>query len=252
LLEVHKNSQRVNKNKKDIFLINDPARLGEKIPVKNVCPGCHSVYITKDHCEACGLQLGVDLIGEPFGTRSFFTLKDDFNLNLSKLDHIQWSLAPKVFLGRVEVKRYIRHILKRFNDLSSHLYSLQLAQASGSQSENDLRNIEEKAERIGLFIFEAKEIMKEYTKFSNDLSAFFVLLKKNRLTEGRMNSIGNSLVSYMYELNGDITLSQDIGSSTEGVFSYWAIVKKGIVLEALVTMGAITLASFLVFKFLAV
>jgi len=239
LLEGHQNSQTHSQNKKSPLLINDPLRLGEKIQVKDVCPSCHSIYITKDHCEACGLQFGLDVIGEPFGAKSFFTLKDDFDLSLNKLDHVQWNLAPDVFLKRSEVKRYIRHMLKRFNDLSSYLFSLNLSQIP---ERND--------EPTRLFIFEAKEIMKEYQKFSPDLSSLYVLLKKNGLASREVDPVGSSLVSYMHELNAEKTVSKSSQASYEGGFSYWEMLKRGIVLEALVAIGAVTLASFLVFKFL--
>ncbi len=245
LLEGHRNSHNYEKSHKKMrrpLFIDDPLRLGEKIEVSGLCPSCHSIYVTKGQCESCGLQFGLDVVGEPFGSRSFFTLKDDFDSSLTKWNYIEWRLSSEVFLKKPQVKRYIRHMLKRFEDLVSYFAGLDFIEVPEDTdgSENHIR----------LFMFEAREIMKEYQRFSTDLSALFITLKKFAPEVGDADAISEELLVDLHGLER-FSKESSIGTSIELKSSLWDMLKSGIVLEAMAAIGAITLASFLVMKYLS-
>ena len=235
LLEVHRNSQK----KKKILYIDDPLRLGEKIEVSGLCPDCHSIHVSKGQCESCGLQLWVDIVGQPFDERSFFTLKDDFESSLGKLDYLQWRFWPNAFHSKSEVKRYMRFMVKRYSDLVTYL------------SSENIQEIPQKSDdHIRLFIFEAKEIMKEYAKFTHDLSALFIPLKKISEDSDEVDAITNELMIYLYQLDKSGSQSEQL-QEDEGMSSNWELIRTGMLFEALITISAITLASYLVMKYLA-
>ncbi len=235
MLEVHRNSQK----KKKILYIDDPLRLGEKIEVSGICPDCHSIHVSKNQCESCGLQFWVDIVGQPFDERSFFTLKDDFESSLGKLDHLQWRFWPNAFQSKPEVKRYMRFMVKRYSDLTTYLAS------------ENLREIPLKRDdHIRLFIFEAKEIMKEYSKFTHDLSALFIPLQKISEQSDEVDAITNELMIFLYKLDKSGAQSEK-NQSDEVMSTNWELIRTGMLFEALITISAITLASYLVMKYLA-
>ena len=235
LLEVHRNSQK----KKKVLYIDDPLRLGEKIEVSGICPDCHSIHVSKGQCESCGLQFWVDIVGEPFDERSFFTLKDDFESSLGKFDYLQWRLWPNTFNSKSEVKRYMRFMVKRYSDLVTFLSSENFHEVP--QKSND---------HIRLFIFEVKEIMKEYSKFAHDLSALFIPLQKITEQSDEVDAITNELMAFLYTLDKLGALSKK-PQSDESMTSNWELIRTGMLFEALITISAITLASYLVMKYLA-
>ncbi len=215
-----------------MIYIDDPLRLGEKIEVTDICPSCNSLHVTKTHCESCGLQFDLDIIGEPFGVRSFFTLKDDFDAILSKLDVLQFKLSPSKFSEKVEVKRYVRHMLKRYNDLIEFLTDLQLDEIPHHGQD-----------RIRLFLYEAKEIMKEYSLYTKDLSALYIPLKHTK-----EDAISREIKLNLYSLDQQVRTSREKGSIV--VSQNWELLKNGIFFEALAVIGAVILASFFIMKFL--
>jgi hypothetical protein len=229
LLEGHHISQK----KKKVIYIDDPLRLGEKIEVSDLCPSCHSLHVSKNHCEACGYQFWVDVLGEPFGPRSFFTLKDDFDALLNKFDQIQYRFWPEQFKKRTEVKRYFRHILKRYADLVNYLSSQNLKELS-VESENTNR----------LFLFETKEIIKEYSTYKNDLSALIIPLKQIASDDAISKELERFIFVISNQDESPFPLSQGKDQSL------WYFFREGFLMEALFSLSAIILASFLVMKYM--
>jgi hypothetical protein len=86
-------------------------------PVKS-CPKCKSVFVTDSECEGCGFQLTYTPLGEAFGERSFYGLKDSYWMHRSKLVK-QWpSLERK---KSKEALKYKRDLLHRYDLLLGFL-----------------------------------------------------------------------------------------------------------------------------------
>ena len=224
MLEGHHISHN-SSSKKKVMYIDDPLRLGEKIAVTDICPSCGSLHVTKTQCESCGLQFGLDVIGEPFGPRSFFTLKDDFDALIKSIDILHFRFRPGHYVRKPEVQRYLRHLLKRYNDLIHFLTDYDL-------------------DHDRLFLYETKEIMNEYARYVGDLSALYIPLKDL----GEDEATAKELKTNLYSLEQNKRATQERGPRVLSM--NWTLLKQGIFMEALAVIGALVLASFLVMKFL--
>ena len=92
----------------------------KKVKVKNFCPHCGSVFVNKKECEACGFQFWVDLLGEPFGGRSFFEIQYNYE---RKKNFIEKILPQSYRFSKKKHKRYLRHLRRRFDILSEYLFN---------------------------------------------------------------------------------------------------------------------------------
>lgn len=101
-----------------------------------VCPKCESIFITNHECESCGFQFRVDRLGEPFGERSFYALRDShvssFPIYL-KLMNI--NLENKK--GK-KVRKYRHLLIHRFEVLADHF---RLNEEMQSDFEIELRDL---------------------------------------------------------------------------------------------------------------
>ncbi len=80
-----------------------------------VCPKCESFFITSRECEACGYQFSIDRVGEPFGEKSYYAIKDSYLSALPALIRIypKWEKIMK------ETKRkYLFELKRRFQLLA--------------------------------------------------------------------------------------------------------------------------------------
>lgn len=80
------------------------------------CEFCQSVYLTDNICESCGRSVRYDLIGQPFGYKSFYGIKERYVKALPLLvrlypvfENIQSDLA----------KSHIRQIRKRLGAIAA-------------------------------------------------------------------------------------------------------------------------------------
>ncbi len=80
------------------------------------CPNCHSVFITDKSCESCGRSLLFHPVGDPFGPKSFYGLKERYLDSLNPFMTHYHQLENK---QSTSAKSYIRNISKRFSDLIS-------------------------------------------------------------------------------------------------------------------------------------
>lgn len=82
-------------------------------PVKR-CPYCQSVYITDKLCEACGRSMIYHPIGEPFGSKSFYGIKERY----IESQHSFYRFFPQ-FEDKDSslASSYKRNLSKRFTDL---------------------------------------------------------------------------------------------------------------------------------------
>lgn len=203
--------------------ISNPLRPFEKVAVKKVCPKCGSLFVTKKECESCGFQFWVDLLGEPFGVRSFFTIRDDFTHQYA------WSYRFAAFKwgkDRDHIRKYRRALNKRFEILCGYFFD----------------NFDADKERRRLFLFEASEIMNEYNLVGGQLSDLWLLMEK-----GENHPLFPQLAQRMHQLSEAPKESLNlkellIHKRLMGTFSYFFLMKIA------VGFGAVILAAFFYMK----
>lgn len=186
--------------------VSNPLRPFEKVVVKKTCPKCGSLFVTKKECEACGFQFWIDLLGEPFGVRSFFTLRDDFTHQFA------WSYRFAAFQwgkNRDEIKKYRRTLNKRFEILCGYFFD----------------SFDKDKERRRLFLFEAGELMQEYRLVGGQLSDLWLLMER-----GENHPLFPQLAERIYQLEeshkASFNLKQFLVENRFlGTFSYFFLMK---------------------------
>ena len=152
-------------SKRTSLKVRHPQRPLDEIEIKGRCPQCGSLFITERECESCSYQFWVDLLGEPFGERSFFEMESDYNAERGFLER----LLPKErhFLKKKH-KRYLGHLKRRFEILTDY-FSHKRDRASEKKKE--------------LFFLEAKLLIEAYAQEGGDLALLSdistVSLKRN-------------------------------------------------------------------------
>ncbi|MFA6238379.1 MAG: hypothetical protein WC635_13685 [Bacteriovorax sp.] len=82
-------------------------------PVKR-CPFCKSVFIDEKSCEACGRSMLYHPVGEPFGPKSFYAIKERYVESMPFFNRVFPQFEDKTNLI---AKSYVRKLSKRFADL---------------------------------------------------------------------------------------------------------------------------------------
>lgn len=76
------------------------------------CPKCNSVFIVEEECESCGFQFKTNYLGNPLDEKSFYTLQENYILNIKKA---YFSSTIK------EIReKYLRAVWHRFDILVEH------------------------------------------------------------------------------------------------------------------------------------
>lgn len=141
-------------------------------PVKR-CPFCQSVYISEKSCESCGRSLQYHPIGEPFGAKSLYGIKERYIESFNKLNRFFPVLENK---KSSIAKSYVRKLEKRFSDLIS-------AFNSSDMLANDQRR---------LFYVESMELIDELLRYGVHSSILQVLLLEND-----SSLVGQELLFYL-------------------------------------------------------
>lgn len=207
--------------------VSNPLRPFEKITIKDQCPHCGSVFVTKRECEACGKQFWIDLLGEPFGVRSFFTLKDDFELEQSML----LRYLPLSFFGEnKKIKKYRRALLKRYEILCGYFFE---------ETESDRK-------KRKLFLFECKELTTEMIKLGEDPS---LLWKISEFGDGHI--LYPKIISMIKdsERNKPVSIKSQIKLTWKN-YSIYGVISLSFIVKFLLGAVVISLCSFLVMKYL--
>ncbi|MCF8058742.1 MAG: hypothetical protein K9K67_05565 [Bacteriovoracaceae bacterium] len=211
----------IEKNIKSI----DPSRPFAQVEPKKQCPRCASVFVTKKECESCGYQFWIDLLGEPFGARSFFNIRDVFQ------HQYKW-LYRFSFLGSVRksshVSRYKRSLIKRLEILCGYFFD----------------EFDEDKERRKLFLFEAREIMNEVFLWGGSLSQMWLMLEK-----GERHPLFQNLSSQLSELEQSRSLKVPIKEKIKA-FRIYGTIPFVFITKLFIGISAIVLAAFLVMKVL--
>ncbi len=83
------------------------------------CEFCQSVYLTNNLCEACGRSVNYDLLGPPFGPKSFYGLKERY---IKQLPILVTYFPVFENIKSQEAKSLVRQLVKRLKDLTSGQY----------------------------------------------------------------------------------------------------------------------------------
>lgn len=86
-------------------------------PVKT-CPKCASIFMTDSECEGCGYQLDYNPLGEAFGEKSFYSLKELYWNERSRLVQLWPDLERKKSL---DAQKYLRDLHHRYELLLNFL-----------------------------------------------------------------------------------------------------------------------------------
>lgn len=78
------------------------------------CPFCKSVFIDEKSCEACGRSMLYHPVGQPFGAKSFYAIKERYVESFSFFNKIFPQFENK---QSPIAKSYVRNLSKRFSDL---------------------------------------------------------------------------------------------------------------------------------------
>lgn len=140
--------------------IQNPFSLGERVTIKNQCPKCSSYFVENRVCEACGFRLDFDDLGEPFGEKSFFNLRDRF---LHQFKGVAILMKVGLLSDHEEGQKFLRHILKRYNILCSYFFEKE----------------DENLERRKLFLFESREIIATYLQLGGEVNKLWLKLEGN-------------------------------------------------------------------------
>lgn len=85
------------------------------------CPKCDNYIIEDNNCQACGYNLSFNLLGDPLGEKSFYTIRESYWDSLSVLERENY----KFFKDEVKFKHYLNKVKLRYNDLIDFFYSEQ-------------------------------------------------------------------------------------------------------------------------------
>lgn len=125
----------------------------DKIKSK-ICPSCRSVFITATECESCGLQFKVDPLGEPYGEKSFYGMREKFNLEWPLSVRLGWSTLNG---QKPQAQRYRRFLEHRLEILMKYFFT----------------TIEENRERRKLFLIECEDLLEELGQLGADIQKLF-------------------------------------------------------------------------------
>lgn len=84
------------------------------------CPQCESVFIDNNECESCGYQLGFDFLGDPLGEKSFYTIRENYWMDLGPIAKIHLDFES---FDSKKFDRYKRKLLMRYNVLLDYFYN---------------------------------------------------------------------------------------------------------------------------------
>jgi len=125
----------------------------DKIKSKT-CPSCRSVFITSTECESCGLQFNVDPLGEPYGDKSYYGMREKFNLEWPLGVRLGWS---NLNAQKPQAQRYRRFLEHRLEILTQYFF----------------KTIDEKRERRKHFLIEYEDLLEELRQLGADMQKLF-------------------------------------------------------------------------------
>lgn len=127
------------------------------------CPFCKSIYLTDTQCEACGRSLQYDPVGEPFGGKSFFAIKERYIETFDVLTLFYPTFEDKT---SNEAKAYGRKLQKRLIDLLDYFQFREAFYDEASLHERKL------------FYIECKFVIEELIQYDTSLNHLMEILEQ--------------------------------------------------------------------------
>jgi len=182
-------------------------------PVKR-CPSCKSVFLTDNLCEACGRSLLYHPIGEPFGPKSFYGIKERY----VEGQHAFYRFFPQ-FEDKTSkyANSYKRNLSKRFTDLLEAFHS-------------DEELVKENRK---LFYAESMEIIDELLRYN--VSALMI---QTVLEENDASLVGRELLFYLQNTQANIQAEKKWQQSFLD-FKLWGVLRVEFALKALLITATI-------------
>jgi hypothetical protein len=178
----------------------EPNRFNHQYSEVKRCPRCQSVFITDTECESCHFQLKLDLLGEPIGDRSFYSIRENYwdklGIVAKKLDFIEHQDKEKV-------SRYTRKLLFRYNVLLDYFYNVKTDEPS----------------RRKLYFQELKDLIIELITY--DVSEDNIWKKLDDVSDCEDNQMVNPLYQKIIEVVQEARAQKTVKKSAmELFFSY--------------------------------
>ena len=79
------------------------------------CPRCSSIFVEKDHCEACGLQFRFNELGTPWQDNGIFKLQEKWAAQLHAAMNLPWYQRRAAY--RQADRRFYWRVVKRWSQL---------------------------------------------------------------------------------------------------------------------------------------
>lgn len=137
------------------------------------CQFCNSVYINEKLCEFCGRSMLYHPVGEAFGPKSFYGIKERYIQNLQTFTRMYPQFEDR---KSPIAKSYVRQLSKRFTDLLSAFNTADVIAADDRK----------------LFYIESMELIDELLRYETHASILQALLEEN---DGSL--IGAELLYYL-------------------------------------------------------
>lgn len=140
------------------------------------CRFCHSVFLDDHFCETCGRSVHYHPIGNPFGPKSFYGLKEQY---INSLNYFLRFFPQFENYKSLSAQSYVRRLSKRFSDLLSAFNS---------------RDVILPEQEI-LFVAECKKLIDELILYGVDAKLLSQLIEAND-----NSSAGQELILYICQL----------------------------------------------------
>ncbi len=128
-------------------------------PIKR-CSYCQSVFINEKNCESCGRSMLYHPVGEPFGAKSFYGIKERYIESM----HLFNRLFPQFENKKSSTAQsYVRKLSKRFSDLITAFNSPEIIAS----------------EQRKLFYIESLELVDELLRYDVNPQLIQSLLEEN-------------------------------------------------------------------------
>ena len=164
------------------------------------CSYCQSVFLTNNNCESCGRALHYHLIGEPFGAKSFYGIKERYINSFTTLH----KLFP-IFENKKSplAKSYVRKLEKRFSDLISAFNS------DGVIADNQRK----------LFYVESIQLINELYQYDINPELLITLIVEND-----SSLIGQELLIYLQTTNAS-SLDEKTWFNQLLNYQFWGVLR---------------------------
>jgi hypothetical protein len=207
--------------------VRHPFDPNKQIVVTEKCPNCHSLFISNDVCESCGYNFKVDLVGDPFGKRSFFEIQSQFQDSLS---YFERKLSHPFFYRKEKIIRHKRHLKHRGEILLNYFFHIE----------------ENNRKKRKLHLFEAKELIKEYIIFGGDQEWLW-----KQISLGESHPFYPELLSCLKE---NVSIKNQVFSYKDEFLNFrlWNWLEIRFILMALICFGAFIFVSLFFYEYLLI